>query len=66
MPDLNWQKSSFSGGPEGNCVFVATAPDGTIRLRESDKPRTVIAAIPEGLAALLHHLKAEPPTQTPV
>jgi len=62
MSDLDWQKSTFSGGPQGECVNVATAPDGTIRLRESDAPRTVIAAIPEGLAALLHHLKAEPPT----
>jgi hypothetical protein len=60
MPELNWQKSSFSGGPEGNCVNVATAPDGTIRLRESDTPRTVITTAPEGLSALLRHIKTQP------
>jgi len=42
MSELTWQKSTFSGGPQGNCLFIATAPDGTIRLRESDEPRTVI------------------------
>jgi hypothetical protein len=57
MPELNWQKSSFSGGPEGNCLNVAAAPDGTLRLRESDEPRKVIATAPEGLAALLKRLK---------
>ncbi|MET7349159.1 DUF397 domain-containing protein [Streptomyces mirabilis] len=60
MSELEWQKSSFSGGPEGNCVNVATAPDGTIRLRESDEPRTVLATTPEGLAALLEHLRPRP------
>ncbi|NUP17204.1 MAG: DUF397 domain-containing protein [Streptomyces sp.] len=58
MPDLEWQKSSFSGGPESNCLYLATAPDGTIRLRESDTPETIMTAAPEGLAALLHALKA--------
>ncbi|MFF7883630.1 DUF397 domain-containing protein [Streptomyces sp. NPDC020794] len=60
MSELEWQKSSFSGGPEGNCVNVATAPDGTIRLRESDEPRTVLATTPKGLAALLQHLRPRP------
>jgi len=58
MPELNWQKSSFSGGPEGNCLFIATTPDGTIRLRESDEPQTVIATAPQGLTALLRHIKS--------
>ncbi|MFJ9589502.1 DUF397 domain-containing protein [Streptomyces acidicola] len=57
MPELHWQKSSYSGGPEGNCVFLATAPDGTIRLRESDTPHITLTAAPEGLASLLGHLK---------
>ncbi|MET7891859.1 DUF397 domain-containing protein [Streptomyces mirabilis] len=60
MSRLNWQKSSFSGGPESNCLYLATAPDGTIRLRESDEPRTVLATTPEGLAALLQHLRPRP------
>ncbi|MFF0745212.1 DUF397 domain-containing protein [Streptomyces sp. NPDC004111] len=56
MPTLHWQKSSFSGGAEGNCLNIATAPDGTLRLRESDDPSTVLTATPRQLAALLRHL----------
>ncbi|WP_406331627.1 DUF397 domain-containing protein [Streptomyces sp. NBC_00203] len=58
MSDLDWQKSTFSGGPQGECVNVATAPDGTIRLRESDAPQTVITTAPQGLTALLRHIKS--------
>jgi len=58
MPHLDWQKSSFSGGAEGNCLFIATTPDGTIRLRESDEPHTVITTAPQGLTALLRHIKS--------
>ncbi|MBT2416924.1 DUF397 domain-containing protein [Streptomyces sp. ISL-22] len=59
MSELNWQKSSFSGAPEQNCLYVATAPDGTIRLRESDTPDVILTTAPEGLAALLRTLKAD-------
>ncbi|MDV7218285.1 DUF397 domain-containing protein [Streptomyces prunicolor] len=58
MTELAWQKSTFSGGPEGECVYVAPTPDGTIRLRESDTPEVTLATAPEGLAALLRHLKS--------
>jgi Domain of unknown function (DUF397) len=58
MDELTWQKSTFSGGPEGECVYLATTPGGTIRLRESDTPHVVLTAAPEGLAALLRTLKA--------
>ncbi|MFG2777694.1 DUF397 domain-containing protein [Streptomyces prunicolor] len=60
MPELHWQKSTFTGGPEGNCLYVAPAPapTKTIRLRESDTPHVTLAATPEGLAALLRHLKS--------
>ncbi|WP_371578489.1 DUF397 domain-containing protein [Streptomyces sp. NBC_01314] len=61
MAELNWQKSSFSAGPEGECLYVATAPDGTLRLRESDAPHTILATDPLGLATLLHHVKAGHP-----
>ncbi|WP_262061320.1 DUF397 domain-containing protein [Streptomyces sp. STR69] len=57
MTELAWQKSTFSGGPEGECLYVATAPDKTIRLRESDTPDVVLATGPEGLAALLLGIK---------
>ncbi|MHC0432420.1 DUF397 domain-containing protein [Streptomyces sp. O3] len=56
MPDLNWQKSSFSGGPQGECAFVAITPDGTIHLRESDTPTTILTTTPGPLAALLRSL----------
>ncbi|MGW1500412.1 DUF397 domain-containing protein [Streptomyces mirabilis] len=62
MSRLNWQKSSFSGGPESNCVYLATAPDGTIRLRESDDPGTVLTTTPDQLAALLQHIKPRRPS----
>jgi len=55
-PD-NWQKSSFSGGGDGNaCVELATAP-GTIHLRESDTPATHLTTTPTSLSHLLHHIK---------
>ncbi len=31
---LNWRKSSYSGG-EGNCVELATLPDGGHAVRDS-------------------------------
>ncbi|MFE9649368.1 DUF397 domain-containing protein [Streptomyces sp. NPDC006365] len=57
MPQLTWQKSSFSGGAEGNCINVAVAPDGTIHLRESDDPRNVLTTAAQGFAALLDNLR---------
>ena len=57
MPEPHWQKSTFSED-QANCVYVATTPDKTIRLRESDTPDVILATAPEGLAALLRHLKS--------
>ncbi len=56
MPELTWQKSTFSGGPQGECLYVATAPDGTIRLRESDTPDVILSTAPAGLAALIRYV----------
>ncbi len=56
MPELHWQKSSYSGGPEGNCLYVATAPDGMIRLRESDTPDVILTTALAGLAALIQYV----------
>ena len=58
MTELAWQKSTFSGGPEGECLYVAPAPDITIRLRESDTPDVTLTTTPKGLTALLRHLKS--------
>ncbi len=35
---LNWRKSSYSGGTGGNCVEVATLPDGGRAVRDSKHP----------------------------
>ncbi|MFF4156066.1 DUF397 domain-containing protein [Streptomyces sp. NPDC001678] len=47
-----WQASSYSH--EGaNCLTVADEGNGTLRLRESDDPDTVLAVTPASLRALL-------------
>ncbi|WP_394430936.1 DUF397 domain-containing protein [Streptomyces sp. SGAir0957] len=54
---LHWQKSTFSGGGDGNtCVEVAAAA-GSIHLRESDDPAQEIATTPAALSHLLRTLK---------
>ncbi|MEU9320678.1 DUF397 domain-containing protein [Streptomyces sp. NPDC048295] len=56
MHAYNWQKSSYSN--EGaNCVNVAAAPDGTLRLRESDDPDVILVATRVGLSALVASIK---------
>ncbi|MGX9889968.1 DUF397 domain-containing protein [Streptomyces sp. NPDC002276] len=57
-PLTNWQKSSFSGGGDGNaCIELATTPT-TLHLRESDTPATFLTTTPTALAALLHRIRA--------
>ncbi|MFI7322330.1 DUF397 domain-containing protein [Streptomyces venezuelae] len=59
IPPHTWQKSTFS--PDGSdCVYVATAPDGTIRLRESDAPDTILRASRSQLGTLISTLKQTP------
>jgi hypothetical protein len=53
----DWQKSSFSGGTDGNNCLELVAASGTIRLRESDDPDVVITASPQQLAAFICALK---------
>ncbi|MEU9955730.1 DUF397 domain-containing protein [Streptomyces sp. NPDC050982] len=56
-PD-NWQKSSFSGGGDGNaCVELASAPH-TIHLRESDDPSIRLVTTPTPLSHLLHGIRS--------
>ncbi|MBT2398714.1 DUF397 domain-containing protein [Streptomyces sp. ISL-100] len=59
MSELHWQKSSFSVGEAGNCLYVAITPDGTIRLRESDNPEQIISANPARLQDLIRAIKAD-------
>ncbi|MFB7470442.1 DUF397 domain-containing protein [Kitasatospora sp. NPDC056184] len=53
----SWQKSSFSGDT-ANCIYLAAAPDGAIKIRESDEPDTVLTTTPNRLRALLLGVKA--------
>ncbi|MFF3730050.1 DUF397 domain-containing protein [Streptomyces sp. NPDC002476] len=54
---MRWQKSSFSGGGDGNdCVELAIDGD-QMRLRESDDPRTELVVTSLELAQLLRGVK---------
>ena len=48
-----WQKSTFSGGAEGNTCIEVAATLSTLHLRESDTPDTALTATPVALAHLL-------------
>ncbi len=58
MPEPKWQKSSYSGSGQNDCVEVAAAGNRSVRLRESDAPAHVLAPSPAALHGLLAHLKA--------
>lgn len=52
MSTYQWRKSSYSGDAS-NCVCVAVAPDGTVRLRDSKVPETLVAASSHALNAFI-------------
>ncbi|RSO40803.1 DUF397 domain-containing protein [Streptomyces sp. WAC 06725] len=56
MPRLAWQKSSYSNAG-ANCLNVAVASDGTVRLRDSDDPQAILSTTRQGLAGLVAALK---------
>ncbi|MFG2370132.1 DUF397 domain-containing protein [Streptomyces sp. NPDC048504] len=57
---IQWQKSSFSGGGDGNeCVELAQN-HGALLLRESDDPSRILPVTCTGFAGLLRHLGADP------
>lgn len=54
---LHWQKSTYSGGAEGNaCVELAASPTH-IHLRESDSPGTALTTTPVALALLFRGIR---------
>lgn len=57
MSNLNWQKSSYSPDA-GNCIYVATADDSTIKIRESDAPGVILTTTPDNLRAFIQGVKA--------
>lgn len=54
---MEWKKSSYSVGQDGECVEVSPTPTHHIRLRESDQPRTIIATTLPAWASLLGSIK---------
>ncbi|QEU92252.1 DUF397 domain-containing protein [Streptomyces kanamyceticus] len=56
MPELAWQKSTYSS-EASSCVNIATAPDGTIRLRESDEPEAILSTSRAQLGTLIRAVK---------
>ena len=58
MSERIWRKSSFSTGDQGECVEVATGPDGLIHFRESDDPRVTAATTRAIWATFLTAAKA--------
>lgn len=54
---IRWQKSSYSGGGDGNhCLELAEGGE-TIRMRESDDPGAVVTTTPGSLRALIRGIK---------
>ncbi|MET8683911.1 DUF397 domain-containing protein [Streptomyces sp. NPDC004732] len=56
MTELAWQKSTYSQ-EASSCVNIATAPDGTIRLRESDDPDVILRTTRTQLGTLICAVK---------
>ncbi|MGW7003586.1 DUF397 domain-containing protein [Streptomyces sp. NPDC054933] len=55
---ITWQRSSFSGGAEGNnCVEVRIYAD-RIHLRESDAPNAIVTTNRTHLSAFIRRIKA--------
>ncbi|MFG2128089.1 DUF397 domain-containing protein [Streptomyces sp. NPDC048751] len=57
MPELHWQKSTFSQEASA-CIYIATAPEGTTLLRESDDPETILTTSPRQIGALIATLRS--------
>ena len=60
MSEIAWQKSSYSGSGETNCVEIGATPH-TLALRESDSPTVVLNTDRPQLTALLRHIKTTTP-----
>ncbi|MCF4138735.1 DUF397 domain-containing protein [Streptomyces sp. Tue 6430] len=55
---LHWQKSTFSGGGEGDTCVELAASRGAVHLRESDTPAVTLTTSPGALAHLLEGIRA--------
>ncbi|CAM5574435.1 hypothetical protein SALBM135S_01716 [Streptomyces alboniger] len=52
-----WQKSSFSGGGDGNACVELASTDASICLRESEEPIVELTTAPATLNQLLQAIK---------
>ncbi|MFD4559316.1 DUF397 domain-containing protein [Streptomyces sp. NPDC058469] len=52
-----WQKSSFSGGGEGNDCVELAATSAKVHLRESDTPTTTLTTTPAPVTHLLQAIR---------
>ncbi|MGW7044362.1 DUF397 domain-containing protein [Streptomyces avermitilis] len=59
MPE--WQKSSFSGGADGNECVELSYGESALLLRESDDPSRILPLTRDSLAALLRRMQADRP-----
>ncbi|OMI39685.1 DUF397 domain-containing protein [Streptomyces sparsogenes] len=57
MSTDNWRKSSYSPNA-GNCVYVATGDNHTVRLRESDAPNAILITRPATFGVFIRAIKA--------
>ncbi|MFE1801951.1 DUF397 domain-containing protein [Streptomyces sp. NPDC059517] len=64
MPQLAWQKSSYSSDESNDCLSLAAAHGGVL-LRESDAPTEIIATTSARLDHLMRTLKAGRSPQPP-
>ncbi|MCQ8769946.1 DUF397 domain-containing protein [Streptomyces telluris] len=58
MPRLDWRKSSYC--QEGSSCLYLAASAGTILLRESEVPGTILTTTPARLRPLIAQIKAGP------
>jgi hypothetical protein len=56
---IQWQKSSYSGGGDGDECLELAYRKRTLLLRESDDPDRILPISPVGLAALLRRIHAD-------
>ncbi|MET9296775.1 DUF397 domain-containing protein [Streptomyces sp. NPDC003077] len=58
MTEMEWRKSSFSGGGQGECVEIAAGADGRVLFRESDEPVVVASAARASWRAFVRAVQA--------
>ncbi|MFI9585838.1 DUF397 domain-containing protein [Streptomyces sp. NPDC052236] len=56
---IHWQKSSYSGGADGNSCVELAVMNGEVLMRESDEPSALLSVTQAALAALIRHVREE-------